>query len=172
MSESGALGPLRSLDGLRVLRRVDQGRVNAAPAQARVYNNANISISHNTLTALTFNSKRFDTGNFHSTSANTSRLTAPTAGLYVIGAGVQWDASSAGIRAAAIRLNGSTQIVNQTVDIDSATNHSHNLSTQYQLAAGDYVELVAFQTSGGALNVLASGNYSPEFWIHRVGSQA
>jgi hypothetical protein len=37
----------------------------------------------------------------------------------------------------------------------------------YALAAADYVEMCGNQDSGGALNMVASGNYSPEaaiFW--------
>jgi len=32
------------------------------------------------------------------------------------------------------------------------------------------VEIIVTQTSGGSLNVQATGNYSPEFWIQKVGS--
>lgn len=143
------------------------------PAQARVYNDANVSVANaGAGTALTFNTERWDTGNFHSTSSNTSRLTAPTAGLYSIGGCVRFAASSAGTRAVALRLNGSTVIDDVFIDVDSAIAHTIKVGTEYQLAAGDYVELVAFQDSGGALNVLAAANFSPEFWIHRIGSQA
>src|SRR5207249_3397575 len=40
-----------------------------------------------------------------------------------------------------------------------------SLSTVYDLVAGDYVELVAFQDTVGAVNLSAAGNYSPEFGI-------
>jgi hypothetical protein len=39
----------------------------------------------------------------------------------------------------------------------------------YSLAVNDYVECVVWQTSGGGLNILANGNYSPEFSMVRVG---
>jgi hypothetical protein len=44
-----------------------------------------------------------------------------------------------------------------------------SVATQYYLNANQYVELVALQTSGGALNVLATGNRSPEFGMVYVG---
>ena len=38
-----------------------------------------------------------------------------------------------------------------------------SISTEYSLAVNDYVELVVYQSSGGALDVNAAANYSPEF---------
>lgn len=151
---------------LLVLGPVGSGSV----PSARVYNDANISIDHNTLTALTFNTERYDTASFHSTSSNTSRLTAPTAGLYIIGGSAQFAVNATGRRRVSIRLNGTTEIAVQepAVDADAAINWSAALSTSYELAASDYVELLVFQTSGGALNVAAQNNHSPEFWISRV----
>ena len=158
---------MRRLDQQASLIRQLQG---SAASGARVYNSANISVSHNDSSApLTFDSERFDTGDFHSTSSNTGRLTAPTAGLYLMGACVQFAANATGLRALLLRLNGSTFIVRELIDIDSATTHGLAVSTTYQLAAGDYVEAIAFQTSGGALNVEAGANYSPEFWINHLG---
>jgi hypothetical protein len=142
------------------------------PAQARVYNSAAIATTSGAVPALTFNSERYDTGGFHSTSVNTERLTAPTAGLYSIGATVRWEANAAGARQTFLRVNGTTIIDLDDRDIDAATNHTNKVNTEYQLAAGDYVEVLVFQNSGGPLNVLATGNYTPEFWIHRIGSQA
>ena len=43
------------------------------------------------------------------------------------------------------------------------------VTTIYQLTAGDYVEVRAYQNSGGALNVNSTANYSPEFWMVRLG---
>lgn len=138
---------------------------------ARVYNDANISVAHNTPQALTFNSERWDVGDLHSTASNTSRLTAPITGLYHIGGSFRFAANAAGQRLIQINLNG-------TVAIDSrdsgqtpnaAIPPRMGIDTIYRLTRGDYVELVAFQTSGGALNVESVGNFSPEFWAYRIG---
>lgn len=48
----------------------------------------------------------------------------------------------------------------------AANDHAVTVSTVYQLAAGDYVELMGLQASGGSLNMLASSAYSPEFYAH------
>jgi hypothetical protein len=43
-----------------------------------------------------------------------------------------------------------------------------NLSTAYDPAPGDYVELLAIQDSGASLTVRATGNLTPEFMRVRL----
>jgi hypothetical protein len=141
--------------------------------QARVYNNANISIADATTTALTFNTERYDTGvpsEQHSTSTNTGRLTCVRPGLYQIGCAVAFDANATGHRFVSIRLNGSTIIAQdgRMAVTTASIGTSFAPSTEYRLASGDYAEVTVLQNSGGALNVLALGNYSPEFYWHWV----
>ena len=137
---------------------------------ARVYNNGNLAAGTGTNTYLTFNTERYDTSSIHSTSSNTSRLTVPTTGYYSISASVMFAANIQGVRGVDIRLNGSTQIAQ---DRRNAVLNSDvtliTLTTTYQLTAGDYVELGVYQTSGVSLNVVYTGNFSPEFMIHKIG---
>lgn len=139
---------------------------------ARVYNSANISLTSGADTALTFDTERYDTDTIHSTSSNTGRLTATTAGKYTISGTAAFAANATGARGLGIRLNGTTFIALARVpavaggtDITSLT-----VTTDYNLSATDYVELIGYQTSGGSLNVLAGGNYSPEFMMDRIGA--
>jgi len=137
---------------------------------ARVYNSANISITDATLTALTFNSERWDVGALHSTSVNTGRLTAPITGLYVIGGHVRWAINSAGQRSVRIRLNGGADIAMQSsMALTDGNDALQTIATAYRLAKNEYVDMTVYQNSGGALNIVAAGNYSPEFWMMRVG---
>lgn len=134
---------------------------------ARVYNSAAISLPTGAVTALTFNSERYDIGACHSTSSNTSRLTVPSgeAGKYLIGATVGFAANPTGYRAILLQVNGVTTIAQQdAISLGAGSAMYLSICTENALAAGDYVELKAFQNSGGNLNALASGNYSPEFW--------
>jgi hypothetical protein len=144
-------------------------QTNPPVPQARVYNDANISIANTTVTALTFNTQRWNEGSLHSTSTNSGRLTARVAGLYLIGGSVQYAANATGVRFTAIRLNGSTYI---TDDIRASAGAGDptdaSVCTAYQMDVDDYVELTTYQASGGALNVVSSGNRSPEFWIARI----
>lgn len=152
------------IDGLNFL---------ADPPACRVYNSANVSIPNNSATSLTFNSERYDTDSMHSTSSNTSRITFNTAGLYVVSGTIQLAADSDyTLVQLGIQANSSTNIA---LIRDMATvNDSRILTvtTVYKFAAADFVELQVRQvnTSAAANNVLAVGNYSPEFsatWIGR-----
>ena len=135
---------------------------------ARVYNSANISIPNATLTALTFNSERFDNDSIHSTASNTSRLTATTAGVYSISGNFTMAPLGSGVGLIGVRLNGSLIIAYQRFAGITATNLIQAIQTTYKLDVGDYVELIAHQDSGSALNVIAASNYSPEFSMHKV----
>lgn len=159
---------IRTINELQ--RRVGQlERVERSPVTARVYNSANISVANAIYATLTFDSERNDTADMHSTSVNTERLTVAVGGLYIIGANAVFDVNGTGSRGIRIRLNGSDVIAEMFVDAVSATYAtSVSVSTAYKLSANDYVEMRVFQSSGGALNVLALGNYSPEFWIAKI----
>lgn len=136
----------------------------------RVYNSANISITNNTLTALTFDTEEFDVGaGMHSTSVNTGRLTVPTGcgGKYVIGADIEFAANATGSRLIRLRVNGATNIAQVQYPSSSGTYASAlAISSVYALSAADYVEVVVLQDSGGALNVTTQASYSPRFWAY------
>lgn len=137
---------------------------------ARVYNSSATSITSGTLTALTFDTERTDNDTIHSTSSNTGRLTCVTAGRYVITGHVEFAAGAGTYRLVNIRLNGATVIA--SVRVPPATSGVTRLSiaTIYDLAAADYVELQVQHDVGSAINVNASGNYSPEFAMALLGS--
>lgn len=140
--------------------------------QARVYNDAAISVATSgAAQALTFNSERYDYypagyTEQHSTSANTSRLTCRVPGLYEIGGHVGFAANATGLRRLLLKLNGATYFaIHDTLNIGAGDSTYMSIVSQYRMAVGDYVELFAQQNSGGALNVTAGGNYTPEFWF-------
>jgi hypothetical protein len=136
----------------------------------RAYNTANLSVGSGSATALTFSSERRDDGGLHDTSSNTDRLTAQADGWYFIWGNTEFAVSGTGVRALSIRLNvGATVIANQMIVAQGTYNQPVIVSCLYYLSTGDYVRLFAFQDSGGSLNVLASGNYSPEFGMVKVG---
>lgn len=139
--------------------------------RARVYNNADIIVPNNALTALTFNTIRYDclddTDRLYLPTL-TSRFTARWQGNYSIGANIVWQASAVGIRTLGLRINGTTRIV-QAVDTSPLAGGTTELcvNTDYEMNPTDYVEVVVFQNTGGALLVEVHANWSPEFWIRR-----
>src|SRR3990167_4503994 len=137
---------------------------------ARVYNSANISTTSGVAAVLTFDSERFDTDGIHSTSSNTSRLTCVTAGKYIITGNVMWASNTVGRRQLKIVLNGATTVAFMDETAHQTFEHAETITTIYDFAVGDYVELHAYQDSTGALNVLNSANSSPEFSMMRIGA--
>lgn len=138
------------------------------PPRCFVYNSTNISITTSgTPQAITFDTEVEDTGAMHSTSVNTSRITVPTGGngWYRFGGCVRFAASATGYRELKIRANGVTDLVIQRAPNSGATDDSRvAIHGEYPLVAGDYIELVATQNSGGALNATAVVPYSPSFY--------
>jgi len=142
--------------------------VSQAPA-VRVYHNTTQSINSGATTALAFNSERFDqaggaASTMHDNSTNNSRLTCLYAGIYLITASAQW-ASSPNPANIYIRLNNTTDVAQSGLAADYRT---MSVSTIYNLAVNDYVECRVSQSSGGAINILSTGNLSPEFMMVRV----
>ena len=151
----------------------DAASGNSKP-MCRVYHNAAQNVATATATALALNSERYDVGGMHSTSTNTSRITIPTGGggVYDIKGCVSWNntADRDGFRQAYIRLNGSTILaVTNTIGAVDFDDSNQMVSCDWRLSAGDYVELVVFQTSGSLLTIKSTSAFSPEFSCHWVG---
>jgi hypothetical protein len=134
----------------------------------RVYNSGNIDPTTSTWEPLTFDSERFDTDAMHSTSSNTGRITIPTGGdgLYLIGVNATLDLASLGdprcTPGLRLLLNGATVIAQTRFVTHADIDADLSLSTLYSLSAGDYV--VAQIYTDEDVDVVANGNYSPEFW--------
>lgn len=147
---------------------IDGGKCGVA---VRVRNDANQSINNTTETVLTFNTEDFDTDSMHSTVTNTSRITFVTAGVYIVGAAIDFDFNATGERYVCIKINNTTNInceSKQAVTSGSSTTRM-NLVNAYNFAANDYIEVIVYQASGGALNSLTGSTYqSPIFWAVKV----
>lgn len=142
-------------------------KASGVDAGCDVYHDTTQSVADNDATvALVFNTETRDTDAFHSTAANTGRITIPAGmgGWYLLGAHVPWTASSTGDRKIWFRTNGSTASTPVTWDL-ALGGFQHEIVQPIYLAAGDYVEVMAYQNSGGALNVLANAR----FWALKMG---
>jgi hypothetical protein len=104
---------------------------------------------------LSFDTETWDSGTLHSTSSNTSRITAVVAGRYHVSGSCAFAASAAGWRMLRIKKNATTyynqQRSNALADVTAGTMCC--TGGMVDLAATDYVELEATQTSGGNLAV-------------------
>jgi hypothetical protein len=141
----------------------------AAFSGARVYRSTNQSLSTSISNNILFDSERFDTDNYHSTVSNTDRLVIPSTGYYHIGGCVSYDGTS-GVISLSINLNATpTQVAANMITANAVVASISVISCDYHCTAGDYFTLSAWQNSGGTHNVVFVANYSPEFWIHKIG---
>jgi len=135
---------------------------------ARVFNSAAQAILNSTGTVILFDSERYDTDTIHSTSTNTGRLTATTAGKYLITMTLGMTSNATGRRQLSLLLNGATNIGIVEWDTNQNSTTYSVVTTIYDLAATDYVEVVMFQSSGVTLNTIQAGDFSPEFMMHKL----
>jgi hypothetical protein len=136
------------------------------PPRALAFHSTTQSIASGSDTVVVFNSEVVDSGGVHSTSANTGRLTVPTGqdGVWLLTAHVEFAANVTGQRRIFLRHNGLTDLGGLTVLAADAGTTKVSTALLVYLAAADYVEVVALQTSGGALNLSAA----PRFGGQRV----
>ena len=138
----------------------------------RAFNSASQSIPNNARTAVALDSDRFRSRtDYHNTSSNNSRITIPVLcqGMYRISFNGEFANNTTGQRNFEIRLNGTTMIAVIEIQNLSTRNCAGCVSCDYYLNDGDYVEATVFQDSGGALNLNASANYSPELSVIFIG---
>jgi hypothetical protein len=148
------LGTGLSVDGTDLIKTPTKGaRVRRSTAQS--IPNASFS------TALIFDQELTDDGGMFDVGQPT-RLTAPADGWYSLVATLNYAANATGTRYVWFRINGVDIIDSVNSDAASAGPTILNLSTQTYLSADDYVEIIAYQDSGAALNVEAADN-SPLF---------
>ena len=136
--------------------------------QARVYSTAAQSLTSSVLTALTFTNARWDLPSGHFSLSSPTRLTCQIAGLYVAFGHVGFAASASGTqRQINIMLNGSTYIARASEQLEAggSSGNVHRLivATLWRFAVADYIELQAYQDTGGALNTYVEADDSPEF---------
>jgi len=120
---------------------------------------ANQSLANATLTAVTFDGTDIlDSNSFHNPSSNNTRMTIPTGydGKYLIQATIEFASNTTGGRELQIYKNGTTVL--QYVTTDAEGSLSIAISGTFGLVATDYVEIRAYQSSGGALDIWATNS--------------
>lgn len=118
----------------------------------------NQSIPNASATAVSFTDpEEYDTDSMHDTVTNATRITIKTPGLYRITSKLLFPANATGVRQVEVRKNGAV-ITNgfNLLTANSVNSTSPEATYDLQLAAGDYIEVLAYQNSTAALNVTAS----------------
>jgi len=142
--------------------------------------NANQATANATWVVMALNTTTYDyvaAGEtaMHSNAVNNSRIYARIAGVYGITAQLTFASNATGLRLIGIAVNlagvpgAFTAIVNaQQFPAHPSSDSGVNIAATCYLNVGDYIEMFARQTSGGALNVLTN-NYSPVLSLSYLG---
>ncbi len=146
------------------------------PPRAEVRQGSAQAIPNNSSTSVTFNVKDLDENVAgeaqHDTSTNNSRFTAVYAGWYLCSGAVCFAANATGVRITQWAVNGSVQ---NGTDVEiSAVSGAVTIvparTRKLYLAIGDYVELRAFQNSGGSLNTGVTTSNQSGMAVHWVSN--
>ena len=123
------------------------------------------SIANTTWAGLTFDTEDINRDSMHSTVTNTSRLTAVTAGWYRLEASSGFVSNATGQRAFEWAVNTSRRSPASWINATAGglATMSHWAVTLF-LNVGDFVEALAWQNSGGALNT-ASGTAENQAYV-------
>lgn len=120
--------------------------------------------------SVVFDDERWDTDSMHSNTVNNTRITFNTPGLYTITGHGSFAANATGNRYLAIRLNNTSYIaVDLRAPVTAVNACDMSIATIWKMAAGDFIELKAFQASGGNLALGKLANYSPELTATYIG---
>ncbi len=147
LSEGTALNPARA-DHVHTMGRL----------RVRSYNVGAQSLTSGVPTALTMDSEEFDPSAMHDVSSNSSRITFATAGTYLVGGATVFDINGTGTRSLRIFINGTSQVTGATGPGSASVVTRLSVATLFSFVATDYIEILGFQDSGGALNVLGSSS--------------
>ena len=155
LDASKLTGTLPAIDGSSLTNLPAAPAAQSSVAQATL--SGDIGISSHVTTIINWTSEAFDTDTMHDISTNNSRLTAKTAGKYLVQGNINWGNNNTGARQYTINKNG--------VGLWVLTN-SNNVAGQDQgssfltvdLAVNEYVEFSVWHGSGAVLTIFASGS--------------
>jgi len=118
-----------------------------------VSNSTNKSCANSTYVQITWDTEQYDTSSFHSTVSNTSRITMPSTGKYLISGISSFEANGTGARFLFYYLNGAlTARIFCVGQQGSGTEPGISFAHVISFNANDYIEFYAYQTSGVSLN--------------------
>ena len=132
------------------------------------------TIATGAFTAVTFTSENIDRRGQHSTTVNTSRVTATAdLGTYFVIGQVVWATSATGTRRCRFTDSGVTALLGAAGLYPPAPTFATSVAfgVWQPATSTSYLELEAFQDSGGNLDTLISANgFRPSLMAWRIGS--
>lgn len=145
--------------------------------RAAARRSTNQTINNNTITAISFDTEVADTDTMF--AATSTRITCVTAGLYLTNAQTSWSLAGtvttrmvAAIRLTPIDGSGAVTIADDERTSSTTEGIQQNITRVIPMVAGDYIELVVFQTNAAVATrtVAATSPYSPLLSATRIGA--
>jgi hypothetical protein len=135
----------------------------------RLTNSAAQNVNSGAFTGLNWDTETYDPSGVHSTSANSSRITFGSTGIWLVGASVEWsNGSTAGLRSLRIDLNDATHLGGSVAPGGGGAD-AQSVAVQLNVTAvTDWVTAVVFQTSGSTNSVGVGANYGTAFWAQKI----
>lgn len=130
------------------------------PPRCQAYSSVAVVLATEDAQVIALDSERYDTDTMHDNATLNSRVTFTTAGIYLVTFNCAFAANATGDRSAFIRKNGSDFIAMSQRHATSTSEHGCSVSVQESFEAGEFVEAIAKQDSGGNLDLSAT-RYSP-----------
>lgn len=130
------------------------------------------SLTNGAFTTITFTAEDIDNPDGHNNAVDNSRYYATYPGWYEISGAVGFAASAAGNRGVQIAINGVGPNGAQALTATATAANAPAIvarTKHFYLDVGDYVELQAFQNSGGAINSSATAGEQSGLsirWVH------
>jgi hypothetical protein len=125
---------------------------------AKLYSTTATAVAALTVVPVPLALEIVDRDNGHSTTTNTSRYTAQTAGYYQIDSGLGWNSTAGTYRICYLRVNGSTTVIGSLAEVTGTGTNALTTksSVMTYLAVGDYVEIIAYSGTATTLTSILS----------------
>jgi hypothetical protein len=145
-----------------------------------VTRSTDLSVADDDFQLVTWDTVEYDEGDFYDAGA-TDRFTIPADGYYLFGCMGRWDAANntggPGVRGIGIWLNADDPTLHENIGYNEWPAFTQAGAYMFQtpigparhLETGDYIRMYAYQSSSGALDLMASQGKTPAMWIVRVG---
>ena len=167
---TGLATPVADGDAARKKYVDDSGGGGGYTQNVRVRRSTAQTIPTGTVTTVIFNVETFDSDNMWDV-ANPTRLTIRTAGLYLIIGDIYWASSAVGRRLIWLEHSVAGAIATREVHMapTPAFVWAGQVTTLWQCAVADYIELFVFHTKGSNLAISTFTERTPSLSAVRVG---
>lgn len=137
----------------------------------KVYRTSNLSIPNNARTAVQWTSQQWEIGGGMFDSGSNTRLTCPASGIYLLNAKTPWTPNSTGRRGVGYTMQNPTDSLDYDMQFNDANGGAvkQNGIDLVKLHTAQYVVVTAYQSSGGALNLLGSNLGSSSACLSLLG---